>query len=167
MRATRIPTDDRNLGPMRSLAWQLHRSSGLEYDDLYAQCCLEYCIQQQKYKKGGPAKRSTYIYAAVKNGVINYIVKYLRHCHEPLNGKSLSYTPQYEFFKNVPHEVQAIIDKIMEMDEKQPNKPPKILRGIVRDALREGGWTGKRIQTAFRETKKFMEEMDIGLYNKV
>lgn len=71
----KIRTDYLDL--LRKLAWNLHSKTGIEWDELYAEICYQYCIVMPHYRQHHGAL-TTYLYTAINNNMINYIKKEAR-----------------------------------------------------------------------------------------
>lgn len=63
------------------IAKSFHKTTGLDYDDLYSEGLLAYCLCAHKYEKKYGAK-NTFLYHVINNHLKNYIDKnYTRQIH--------------------------------------------------------------------------------------
>jgi len=160
-----IRTDHMKL--IRSIAWSFHFTTGLPFEDLYSEACLQYCIGMKDYKEENrSAKRTTFLYRYITNGLIFYIQRE-RRVKDIIWAMEIrrqeSYHPVYEFFGNdFPPDVQTILDFIRESNGEISDVAPKIARGKIFRELIKRGWTHSRSWDAIRETRKIITQTEIG-----
>ena len=165
MKRTDIPFGEFQMNMIRKIAWSFHHTTGLEFEDLYAEGCLWYCVSLPKYtqsKRKNVVKCSTYVYQEIQFHLLNYARKQHRHAVVYVDQEDPAWTPQYEYYANGIHrDVLRVMRMATDHDTPIPWSHPKVARDALREALREVGWTNQRIRDAIRETKKTINEIDV------
>lgn len=150
---------------VRAIAWSFHKTTGIDYEELFAEASLAYCEASNHFdtaKKG--TKFSTYAYLCMKTALVDF-------CRKEKEFRSTGVSiihdavelPVYEFFENYDPEVRSVLDIVMEASDDFLNSTmPKMIRGYVRNELREKGWSWSRIWDAIRKTKTDLNQTEIG-----
>lgn len=60
---------------MKKLAWRFSKSYNQEFEDLFSECNIVYCLARKNYKIGMGCSFSTYLYKCCVNQLINYLKK--------------------------------------------------------------------------------------------
>lgn len=174
----------RDMNLIRSLAWSFHRTTGLSFDDLFGEAVYAFLFAKKKYDPKKGCKFSTFVYPIIKHCLLNFCNKEKQGClnvdarsyfsrirpmHEITHPdetfakitKTLSYTPEYEFFPPVyPDDVKLIIDIIMDSPKEFANVMPKMARGQVFRKLREQGYSHGKCWEMIKNMKKFINETE-------
>jgi len=156
-----IRTDHMKL--VRSIAWSFYYTTGLSFEDLFAEACLGYSIARKTYDDTRPAKFSTYLVSTVKIHLVNYAKKEksTQTC-SLFSAANISQTPVYEYWECYKPDIQTIINIVRNSNGEISGVPPKMARGVIRRELREQGWSWPRIWDTIRETKQMVYETPIG-----
>ena len=154
------------------IAWSFHYTTGMEFDELYAEGCLACCEAINQYKAGDNCKLTTYIYGNVKNRLINLTKRYYMISNHfqamPSAESGWDYgenDPSHDFNNDLAkviavadRDVQTVVNMVLSNKEKYGLVKPKFARGQIKDDLHALGWKWERIWTAIRETKVFINE---------
>ncbi len=156
-----IRTDHMKL--VRSLAWSFHFTTGLSFEDLFAEGCLAYCEAKRTYDGTRPAKFTTYLTSMVKIRLIVYCKeeKLIQTC-SLLAAAGITHTPVYEYWEWFRPDIQTVVDIVRNSNGEISGVPPKMARGVIRRELRDRGWDWTRIWDAIRETKQIVKETPVG-----
>ena len=155
------------LNLIRKIAWSFHKTTGIEYDELFSEACLAYVREKQNHD---PVKSefSTFIWNICRNHLITYCQEQYREKHaripedfEP--GSKTTSTEETVFFldtiENLSQEAQTICQMIFESPTEYLSlNRPKFARGYLKDKLRKMGWTWESIWDGFREIKNVLNE---------
>jgi len=154
---------EEHLNLIRKIAWSFHRTTGLDFEELFHEACYHYCRGCNQFQEGQGEKLTTYVFPVIQSGLIDFIAKE----REWVGQKAVliqegGSTPVYEYWSDLTGDILEVIDFILENDEEIAKLTPKRARGVVRDHLRDQGWTWPRIWEAIRKTKKTLNETEIG-----
>lgn len=154
---------EEHLNIIRSLAWSFHRTTGLDFEELFNEACFHYCRACTQYKGNKGTKFTSFLYPAIRSGLIDFSASEMEwlNCKHELVAEG-SQIPVYEYWNELHADILEIIDWIQENDEKLARISPKKARGLVLNHFRDQGWTWPRIWEAFRNTKKTLSETEIG-----
>lgn len=152
-----------HLNIIRSLAWSFHRTTGLDFEELFNEACFHYCRACEHYKGNKGTKFTTYLYPVIRSRLIDFSKSEM----DWLNARQgyadqESQIPVYEYWNDLHSDIMEILDWIQAHDEELAGMAPKKARGMVKDHLREQGWAWPRIWNAFRNTKKTLSETEEG-----
>lgn len=148
---------------IRQIAWSFHTTTGIPFEDLYAEGCLHYWECVFTYDPCKRAKFSTFIYKIVRLRLIDYCRNEAGHKATVAKYKQpISYTPKYEYWEWFKPDTQTIVDIVRNSNGEISGVPPKMARGVIRRELRELGWTWPRIWDAIRDTKQVVQETEVG-----
>ena len=147
MKRTKFPKPKilKHLNLIKKIAYGFSKTSGIEFEDLFQQACLEWINAEPKWDKS-KSKITTYMWNTLTNSLINYVDKYNKYKRplEPLEKRKdeevyySSYTdrlspgaqviaeiiviaPQNFVFLN-RDEITTQIEKIMENKGWKPTK---------------------------------------------
>lgn len=140
---------EKHINLIRHIAWQFHRRTGIEWQELFSQACLAYCECLKSYKKDKGAK-TTWVYTAMKNDLINFCKR--EHRNQYPTGVDDwfedSLIPMYEFFEqemNLSEDTKEIIQMVREEPERYKGTPREVV-GLIRNDLRvHKSWAWQRI----------------------
>ena len=160
-RAIKFPEDHMRL--VQSIAWSFHFTTGLPFEDLYSEACLQYCRSKRAFNRSKEAKFTTYLTARVNKQLVDYAKRENRILFSSLESASeKGQTPVYEYWEWYKPDVQTLVDMVRNSNGEISGVPPKMARGVIYRGLREQGWSWPRIWDALRETKRTLNEMQIG-----
>ena len=108
-----------NINLIRKVAWSFHKSTGLDYDDLFQEAYLAYEYAMETYDPSREVKLSTFLWNHIANQLIRYFHRE-KEINQPfvsfedhpsimyLSGKS---TPPY--YENLSKEAQGIAELVL------------------------------------------------------
>ena len=149
---------------VRKIAWSFHRTTGIEFDDLFSEACIAYLQAEEQFIANGKGKKTTFLYQAMRNHLswkygTNKSVQEIQpdDFFEP----SYPRTPldDVEFkdqIEHLPKEARTICSMILSSPDEYTELAINEVRGVLRQQLREKGWTWSQIWKGFREVKMFL-----------
>ncbi len=154
------------------IAWSFNKTTGIEFEELYAEGCLALCEAIPEYDPDKDCKLTTYIYAKVQNHLINTTkrIGYGTEKFQALPAEETGWEygeddPVIDFnddlgkiISTADKDVQQAIQLVLQNPETYGRQKPKFARGQIRNDLRELGWTWERIWKTIRDTKFFINE---------
>lgn len=164
---------EKNLNLLRSLAWKFHRATGLEYQELFSEAALAYCLATKKYDPSKGCKETTFLYFCIKNALINFCKKERRLESRsipideiPLDEMGFGIEMRDDFMDTVhewPSDCQVVAKMVINEAEFFIGETPnfKRTRGENTTAkqrlvstLQQNGWKVVRIKKTMKEIKK-------------
>lgn len=125
---------------VRSLAWSFHRSTGINWKELFSEACLAYCevIKLHNPKKGA---QTTWLYRCIQSRLINFCKQEQKY--KTPQGVEDWYTTSFEVFEELFYSDAPLSEntkEIIEMVLQDPLRyalPPRKAIGKIRTDLRE------------------------------
>lgn len=150
----------RDLNLIRSVAWSFHKSTGIEFEELFGEASLAY-VEALETHEPEKAKLSTYATVIMQNHLKTFCDEEKRN-----QGKS-SFSDDFfagkenqeqdfffqEWVSELPRDLQIVCKVIFEAPEELISTSAKATRGNLIRKLRTWGWSWPRIWTAIREMK--------------
>jgi len=163
MKRTKFPQSKdqlKDLGIARQLAWSFNSTTGIEYGELYAEAMLAYAEAINTYKSDSKTKFSTWAYIRIKSALINFVHRENVPTQVDLNRVNFSTKVGYywELEDQFSKDAKTIAGMVISNPYQYIGKPPKYIRGQLKNELREKGWTWSRIYTAFKDMKQVLYE---------
>ncbi len=134
---------------IRKIAWSFHKTTEVDWDELFAQASMLYWLSLSAYdakRKGG--KKTTFIYQFIQNELINFLKKEKRHYminipfDELTMDVSFFQTPFFELFDALSPDSQLIAEMILSDPVSYAKLPGKMARGlVVKNLKKEKDWT--------------------------
>jgi len=148
---------------IRKIVWSFHRTTGLDFDELFSEACYHYCRACDQWNKEKHPTMTSYVFPIINSGLMDFIQEEQewRAGKGELTSEGAS-TPVYEYWSDLSGDILEIVKAIQDKDDEIAELPPKMTRGVIRDHLRDQGWTWPRIWEAIRNTKKTLNETEIG-----
>lgn len=141
---------------IRKLAWKFHNSTGIDWQELFSEATLGYCIALKSYK-ADKGKFSTYLYSCVRNQLIAFVYK------EQKNNKFFSVedfefprtqTVFFELYDSLSREAKMIANIILKSPHKYLSlSPSKARRKVEKDLIRRG-WGSEVRQKGLEDLKE-------------
>jgi len=151
---------EENINLIRKIAWSFHRTTGVEWDELFSEACLSFVIGLRSYnpKKG---KLSTHLQKCITNHLIDFTRRYhdIVPASDLIDENALGYQtsePDSSFFYNfnsLSEEAKYVCDMILSSPEEFLEESRKLARKHIIDKLRKEGWSWPKIWKSFREIK--------------
>jgi RNA polymerase sigma factor (sigma-70 family) len=163
----------KDINLIRKTAWQFHRTTGIEFEELFSEACLGYTIALQSYQPGH-SQLSTWATHIMKNQLISFCRKEQKY-QQPLTEpnipddeetsweENIPYTihpeKQYIFKQwlyNLPNDLQLVCKMIFDAPEEFLANSPRASRGKIVKKLRERNWSWIRIWDSMRNMKNIL-----------
>lgn len=116
-----------NIDLIRKIAWSFHRTTGLEWDDLFQEAALAYCEGLKRYTPEH-GKITTFMWHTITTHLKNYLRKQeYRHFTNSIEEipvrRSVNGTPLFEILSQEAQQVvKVILDSPMEFDRVKTNE---------------------------------------------
>lgn len=163
-----------NINLIRRAAWSFHRTTNVDYDELFSEASLAYMVcLERKDRAYDPSKSSfnTWAYQCMTLWLITYCNKLKANPEtddldamleqEILAGNECSPEQIVEFhseLNTLSDEAKAVCKAIFESPMEFLSHAPKLSRGKVKEYLREQGWSWSSIWKTFSEIKLFLNK---------
>jgi len=153
---------------IKRIAWSFHHTTGLDYDELYAEACLAYCEASKTFNSEKYQKLTTYAYPIIVNALRAFIIKEKKQHPETkdMGIFEAAYTPMYEFFTNVSEDLKKVANIIFSNEnliEQMEQVPPKMARGIFVRHLKENyGYNPEKGWRISENVRKELTQIEIG-----
>lgn len=170
-----LATEHMNL--IRGIAWSFHRTTGIEFNELFSEAALAYCEAIKDYKPSS-AKFTTYAYSCMRNKLINFIgtnsKNKLRHIEDTQEEQDGETYPEYykkiavwqpmffELYDRFSEQAKTVVDFIL--IDPYPFLGFAACRngtraeGVLYKELRKHNWQSKNIWSAFTEIKRVLRD---------
>lgn len=161
-----------DLNLIRKVAWSFAKSTGLDYDELFAEASLAY-LKAVKTHDPTKARLSTWTTSVMINSLRSFCKKerqYIAFAEEPYEHEWEKILPgkfnqenHYifkEWIEHLPEDLQLICKAIFEAPEEILSTSPKATRGKLIRKLRKQKWTWERIWNGIREMKSSLSEFE-------
>ena len=152
--------DEEHLNLIRSLVWNLHKASGIDWDELFAEASLAYFVKLERYyEKKGIGKKSTMLITYISNKLLNFIQKENDNSFLQLEGLESEFLiieqiPFFELFDALSEDSKIIVNMILKEPHIYLSLPSKMARGlVVRNLIEEMGWIVDRSWKGVRRLK--------------
>ncbi len=161
--------EELQLNLVRKIAWSYHKSTGLDYDDLFQEASLGGILAKERFDPERGVLFSTFCYHVVRNHLNTFLAKQskqaLTETEEELysmhyDGPSpLDQVVFHSLVEELPEDARLVCELIF-------NSPLEFLRSAPRTKLvmklREKGWTWSRIWNALRPIKTMLKSCSNG-----
>lgn len=154
-----------NINLIRAIAWSFHRTTGINYQELFSEASVGYYEAIQAFSPDKQCKLTSFAQNIMKRRLINFCKNEIKHTitdfpeqYEPHYTPSISFEEKMEEW---PPDCQYLIKEIMKNPVwfigKTPNfkrklkKPPKTPKGRVKKYLRDKGWEESRIKNTMQK----------------
>jgi len=152
------------LNLIRETAWSFHRTTGVNWDDLFGEACVAYCQAINAHENG--TAKSTLIFSCIRNRLANFCRSELRNKYiRDIDWYESSEPEQdFEFFETSIHDKLSKDSKsIVNMILKNPRRyalPPRKALGKIRYNLRNRKkWNTVRINRGMKKLRKELTEL--------
>jgi DNA-directed RNA polymerase specialized sigma subunit len=140
-----------NINLIRKIAWSFHKTTGLEWDDLFQEAAMSY-LRMRKNHDPKKAKLSTYMWRCISTDLTDYWTKQRRRsgplCSlDMVEERSVSPTM---LFESLTEEAQEVANIILSTPSKYLGSPTDARLRLTR-ILRRRGWSLRRIQQGFQD----------------
>jgi hypothetical protein len=156
---------NKHINILRGLAWEFHRSTGHEWDDLFSEAFVAYVRALETFNNDGGARLTSWIYIKIKHALQVYC-RQQRYQGDRMEECEALYLDERspetllifkELLCNLSEDTATICRIVLEAPIKFISIPPKLARAKLMGILRGRGWTWDRIWCSFREIKKALK----------
>ncbi len=153
-----------NINLLRKLAWSFHRTTGVEWDELFSEACLSFILSLRSYKpKKG--KLSTHVQTCITNHLIDFTRRYhdITPASNILDDETFRHsegetdTSFLDTLHSLSEEAQYVCNVILSNPEEFLEESKRLARKHVVDRLRKEGWSWPKIWRSFREIKSALK----------
>lgn len=151
-----------NINLIRKVAWSFHKSTGLDYDDLFQEAYLAYEYAMETYDPKREVYLSTFLWNHIANQLITYFKKEkeLKQTFPSFEDHPsimyLSSKPAPPYYENLSREAQDIAQLVLSAPKVFiAVSPDEAITRIVKTMVRKG-WSKRKVligikdlQTAF------------------
>jgi len=135
---------------IRKLAWNFHRSTGVDFKELFCEASLKYCEILRTYDKEKGALPA-YAWTAITNRLIHFVrIEKRYQTVDTTVFFNTSYIQetffQSDIYETLPEDCKTIIQKIFDILKENDEYPISLLLWKVKTILTEEGWTHRRTQ---------------------
>ena len=145
-----------NINLIRKIAWSFHRTTGIDWDDLFQEASLSYCEALKNYDPA-KGKLSTYMWWRISSHLTDVMQEHNRY-KAPLEDSSLikgqhdQYQPEY-VFENLSKDAMKIMDVILsEPEEVIPFDLERLTVKIIKK-FKDSSWYPHRVRWAINDLK--------------
>jgi DNA-directed RNA polymerase specialized sigma24 family protein len=139
---------------VRHLAWSFHRSTGIEWKELFSEACVIY-FEVVGFRDAEKGAETTWLYRCIQNRLINFCKKEQRFQNP--TGIDDWYVNTTDVFQELFHpelklseDTKAVIEMVLQDHLRYALPPQKAIVLIRRDLQLKKKWTGPRAWTAMR-----------------
>jgi len=158
------------LNLLRHLAWSFHRTTGIEYDELFSQATLTYCELISGNLCGAEehdptiSKHTTYVYHIIRNHLIWWCDYQFRRMPVDVDIDYLPVTtvPVYEYFSNMDPDVKKAFEILVSMFENEDFTNGRAAKSRLTYELRQRGWAWGRIEKTLKKAKEYVNQTEVG-----
>jgi len=145
----------KELNLIRKIAWSFHKTTNIEWDELFQEACLAYAEALHSYnpKRG---KLSTYIWYCIHSHLINLIRKWNKTWVKIVSIEDVDYdiAIHYQrFAEELSEEALAIAKLILNNPCKYSNLTKIEAKREIIDEMRENNHTMKQVYIGFKDLK--------------
>jgi hypothetical protein len=146
-----------NINLLRKIAWNFHKSTGLDWDDLFSEAVNAYYQVLDDYEPS-KGKITTFLWIGVSNGLKNYLKKQ-KGIEEPLTSLEdggVYYLPANNpipFWESLTQEAQGIANMILTYANTFINIPPEDIDDFIFFIMRKQSWSDNKIKVGLHDLK--------------
>lgn len=144
-----------NINLLRKIAWSFHKSTGLEWDELFQESYLAYRYALDHYDPNKGVPISAFIWTHISNQLRTYYQNEKKY-NDPLLGLDKiyykNYTPQ-NFLEELSSDAEKIAELILIAPRNYVKLKPKEARKKVKNIMLNRGWDRERISCSLNELK--------------
>jgi hypothetical protein len=151
-----------NVNLLRKIAWSFHKTTGIEWEELFAEALFKYVLLAKEYdleENSDKRKVSTLIWTSISNGLKSYIEQYgringpLEHLGDAEEWKWDRYDA-LPFWENLTEEAQGVADLVIKQSDHFAVIPPEQVEKHIIFVLSNMGWKMEKILTGINDLKR-------------
>jgi len=140
---------------LRKIAWSFHKTTGVEYDELFGEACLSYCENIKKYKRSKGAV-TTFVYQSTINWFKEFLRNYQRFTYmEEINWDPITKV-DYDFLDDYTNNVSQVLT-LADLYNMQDRNNPSVNQRLLRVELKKKGWDKQKIDEVINATRRQLE----------
>ena len=143
-----------NVNLIRKIAWSFHKTTGLDYEDLFQEAYLAYVDALKHYN---PAKSAitTYMWHCITSRLTNYIKQEDKHRKHllPLEYADTKSTSINSFFESLTEDAAALAESALKINVNVVPLTHKNADKVIKKELINKGWNMGRIMRAITDIK--------------
>lgn len=152
-----------NLGVVYALAWSFHKTSRIDFNELFQEAALAYYEGKKAHKKD-KGKEITFIYRVIANRLINFIHDEMRyHLLFPDNSEMVDHPVEYklffDFYNSLSPDSQQITRILLDNKEQILLHGNWKARGIIRDKLKQQGDSEWKARKKIKQLKSDLQKV--------
>lgn len=148
-----------NIKLLRKIAWSFHKTTGIDWDDLFQEAAYAYCVSIDKYK---PEKGmiSTHVWHCVTNHLKNYLQEEFKQtghidCYEALELALPNIAVNHpQFLDALTEDAKHIAKLVLSTPKKFVVLSMEQAETRVIRIMLKNGWDGRRITLALLNLEK-------------
>jgi DNA-directed RNA polymerase specialized sigma subunit len=140
---------------LRKIAWSFHKSTGLEWDELFQESYLAYRYALEHYDPNKGVPISSFIWTHISNQLRTYYQNE-KKVISPLVGIEKLYNKEYNptnFLESLSEDTKKVAELILIAPKKYVQEKPKDARKKVKKIMLNRGWSQERISYSLNELK--------------
>ena len=141
-----------NINLLRKLAWSFHKTTGLDWDDLFQEAALAYFEGLQTYDPDRGAI-STHIWLIVTSRLRDYLRQEQKYeagiC--PLEGLDMAYIEDTSFFQSLTKDAEEIANLVLASSNKFIGFPYERAMERIYHIMERRGWSLERTQRGIED----------------
>ena len=145
----------KDINLIRKVAWSFHKTTGLDWEDLFQEASLAYCKALKQYDPDRGVQLSTFMFWAIRSHLLNYIAKEKKHHNHiiPFEDLAEDYHTGTSLFEQISTEGQQLISVLFSspVDFEQPMSTSFSMK-IGKKMMGEG-WERNKIWATLKELK--------------
>jgi DNA-directed RNA polymerase sigma subunit (sigma70/sigma32) len=144
-----------NINLIRHISWSFHKTTGIDYQELFSEACLAYCEALQSFNPD-KGKLNNYATTLIHNKLKTFIGREKYHGIKKAAFPELPTNPTmvHEFIENLPEYVKQfaalVLDNLEEVDD---TLSPCKARGKIAEILHDQGMFKADIHYNFKQLK--------------
>ncbi len=146
---------EENINLIRKLVWSFHNTTGIEFDELFAEASLAYCETLKSYdpERG---KITTYIWLRISDRLKNYIKLHNEYYYPILYFEDIKIDKPIStnfLFESLSKEASEIAELILNYPYNFITLPKKEAKEKIWKIMRNKGWSWDKIICGFNDLK--------------
>lgn len=141
----------KNVNLIRKIAWSFHKTTGIEWEELFAEALLQYVelLKNNNLEENtDKGKISTFIWTSICNRLKNYIKRYGR-VNQPLkyseNMDENCYEPVTPFWEHLTPGANLVANFVLKNPERFICLSPEKAKQQIQNELTGMGWSREKI----------------------
>lgn len=136
----------KDIGLIRKIAWSFHKTTGIEWEELFQEAAFAYCKGLKTYNPD-KGKITTYMYWFIAGHLKNYLAKELKQIPtESLDSAAYQTVEIDNFFDKLSKEAQEIADIVLYTPGKFIKLSSVEAQMRIINILHHRGWSEEKIQ---------------------